>query len=702
MTDAPKIEKSPIDDILQSNDWELLSTEEVQQVLDYYKDKRKETEKELIEQANKNQIKYINAQENLRLRLKQKYLNEESKYTEKGIKLTEANKRAINRKLAKEEEEERKKLELELAKENLKNLNNYTGKFSDKMKAIGKDFGTVLQANLQKGLTSAFKSVSKSIDSVMSTYVQYQSGVTTRLQGSGKKFTSIESAISGAIGVNPYVKLEDIMKNVASATEKGIAYNIEMRSFLESVKDDIATTFDAFDSNLLRIIRIQQSDSTAARLGLESSLTKYFNENFADSSYMSDAFDAVSGALLEASSTMSSENAVAFEYQVQKWLGSLYSVGVDSSTISSLAQAIGYLGSGDYSSLSGSSAQNLLVMAMNKAGLNYGSLLQTGLNANNTNSLLEAVVDYLQDISETQNNVVKSGYANIFGVKVSDLTAVKNLNASTIAGSYQSYAGSVAELANSLGTIGDRLTLSEMLSNYGDNLTWSMGSKIANNPALYAVYKIAKVITDAGGINLPTISALGTSIDLETNLENILMGTVVGTSALGGIAGIINGIGSTFSPSSMLTSLGLLSSTTNTAGGLLSNTSGLSTSGSTMISSSGTTDIYSGTVASSKSAAQAEMDATLATEITTKDIYNVLTTNISDKLTAIGSALGANMGDSSKSNAGTVDVGEDTQTTTIKNIEGYVQTMASDISAIKDSFQSVIVGGSISTVGGPC
>jgi hypothetical protein len=69
---------------------------------------------------------------------------------------------------------------------------------------------------------------------------------------------------------------------------------VEQRAFLQTMTDKIATTFNAFDSNLLKIIRIQQEDSTVYRMGAEAQLTKFFNSNFQDSTYMSDVYDTVS------------------------------------------------------------------------------------------------------------------------------------------------------------------------------------------------------------------------------------------------------------------------------------------------------------------------------------------------------------------------------------------------------------------------
>ena len=130
---------------------------------------------------------------------------------------------------------------------------------------------------------------------------------------------------------------------------------------------------------------------------------------------------------------MSADASIEFEYIVQKWLGSLGSVGVDNSTLQTIAEGINYLGTGNVEALSSNSAlQNLLVMSANKAGLNYGTILTNGLGINDTNKLLKSLIQYVQEISNSNNNVVKSAYANLFGVKISDMAAFNNLDNTVI------------------------------------------------------------------------------------------------------------------------------------------------------------------------------------------------------------------------------------------------------------------------------
>lgn len=192
----------------------------------------------------------------------------------------------------------------------------------EKLSAKAKAFSLQMTKNLGEAAANAIKntigSFSKGISDYLGAYSNYMSGIETRLQGSAKSFSSITSTISGAVGSSQYVKQNAILENLSKLVEQGITYNIEQRAFLATVSDRIATTFKAFDSNLAQIIKIQQADSTAARLGLESQLTKFFNKTFGDTSYLSQMFNTVSASLLGAESQLGTKKSVEFEYTVQK------------------------------------------------------------------------------------------------------------------------------------------------------------------------------------------------------------------------------------------------------------------------------------------------------------------------------------------------------------------------------------------------
>lgn len=441
--------------------------------------------------------------------------------------------------------------------------------YQARLEANPNDVEAQVMTYLNNKLDKFVNGTKQEFQGIIDDYSSYQSKVNARLQGSSSSWNGaagglgigISEKLMTAVGSNPYVKLANLMENASKAVEEGIAYNIEQRAFLETVKDDIATTFDAFNSNLLRIVRLQQSDSTAARMGLEADLTKLFNNYFSDTSYLSDAFDTVSANLTEAIAQMGTEEGVAFEYQVQKWLGSLHSVGFSDNAIGNIASALGQLGSGDVSGLaSNSQMQNLIVMAASRVGLSYADMLTNGITAQETNTLLQSMVEYLQEIATSDNKVVKSQYSQIFGLTSADLVAAKNLGTTAldIANESLSYAGAVNELYDQMNQLPGRLSLGEMTGNMIDNVKYAIGSGIADNPVTYALWELTDMVEDlSGGIQLPTISVMGNSFDLNTSLTNLARLGIVGAGALGNVGTIVSGVGSTFSPASMLTKLGV-------------------------------------------------------------------------------------------------------------------------------------------------
>lgn len=425
----------------------------------------------------------------------------------------------------------------------------------------GKGFVNALD-KMTHTLAGLVSKLDKSIEEIAA----YKSDWDTRLFGSGKSHTSLTSAIQFALGVSPYVKQADVLRNIDKAIDTGIAYNIEQRAFLETIKDDIAGTFDAFDSTLLQIIRVQQADSTAARMGMEVSLNKYFNQMYKNTEYLSNVSDSVTSALYEATSLLSASESVGFEYQVQKWLGSLYSVGMSNQGVSSIAQALGQLASGDVSGTS-SGAGKLLVMAASRAGLSYSDLLTKGINDSDINTLMESMVDYLRTIADS-NKVVQTQLAGVFGLRTSDIRAAGNLTNSDIKNIYGkslSYAGGVGALQEMAATIWTRMSSGEMMTNLIDNFKSTLATGIANNPILYTMWTISNMLDQlVGGIPIPTIGAWavgnGTEIDLETTVADIMRVGALSGSLLSGIGSIVSGLATnSVGLSGVLTALGVRS-----------------------------------------------------------------------------------------------------------------------------------------------
>ena len=526
--------------------------------------------------------------------------------------------------------------------------------FAASMAKVGENFG--------KSVGKAFNDISNKINSAMDTYSKYQSSIDTRIQGAvdssgkAKSFSGMEKALKSAVGASPYLKTETMLSNLQTLVEAGISTNVEQRAFLNTIKDKVAATFDAANSSLLRIIRLQQNDSTAARLGMEAYLTHFLNEMVDNTEYLNQTFDSVQSALLEASAIMTTQSSTAFEYQVQKWLGVLVGRGMSENTANNIAAAIGMLGSGNVSGLSGNSMNNLLVMAASRAGLDYADLLTGGLDASKTNTLMEYIVKYMQEINNSGNKVVRSQYAQTFGLNISDLMAATGMTSQEITDVYkdnQTYDSMFAELGKQLNKVSSRTHISEKMLNLFDNAQFSLATNIAGNPVLASMWKVTDMIQGVtGGITIPALSYLGTMVDLEATVENLIKLGLVGAGSLGMIGDVVTGLvnsGGNFS--NVLNRLSITGSATNditsriragytgsSAGrGLRARTSGLSSSmTSDLVSNSAGEDIESQTLNSamddskSKLAEQAEESDNPTADLRTYflDVFDVKFSNL--------------------------------------------------------------------------
>jgi hypothetical protein len=152
-----------------------------------------------------------------------------------------------------------------------------------------------------------------------------QSEIDTRLQGSkrsknfmGSYWQGMSETITQNVGVSPFVKQEKVVENLKTLVGQGISFSVEQRAFLDTISDKIATTFEATDASLVKLVRIQQADSTAARLGMESALTSFLNNMYETTEYMQQAADEIRGQIYEARALMDAETAAEFEYEIQK------------------------------------------------------------------------------------------------------------------------------------------------------------------------------------------------------------------------------------------------------------------------------------------------------------------------------------------------------------------------------------------------
>ena len=386
------------------------------------------------------------------------------------------------------------------------------------------------------------KNIDKYLDDIFGDQAKYLA----KLEGSNEKWRKSVDNVSDAIGFSGFVKKTSVIGKMKELVDSGIAYNIELRAFLAETSANIASTFEATNGTLLRMIRIQQQDSTAARLGMEATLTKLFNKFFEDTTYLKDVADNISSSILDASATLGRDMSLEFEYSVQKWLGSLYSIGMSGEGVQKIAQGINYLGTGDVNALnSNAQLQTLLVMGANKAGgKSYTDILTGGLTANDTNNLLRGIIEYLKEISSSQTNMVtKSAYANLFGMSVTDLSTFANIKTSEIESLYKesiTYDAAIDETEKRLSKISKNMNISEIVQNAIDNATAGVATTIGGSAFTYGTWKALGLLKQyVGEVKVPGIIGFGTGISSGLDLLNLAQTFMVGMGTTGSLLGAL-------------------------------------------------------------------------------------------------------------------------------------------------------------------
>ena len=493
--------------------------------------------------------------------------------------------------------------------------------FKDGVAESFANVGKKLKGAIENAAENVTKALDKAVDDAMDTMTQYTSAINARLQGSDKSFQSALDMISTNLMLSNITTQKAVIQKLDELTQHGIVYNVEQRAFLQSITGEIVNKFDIANETLTRLIRLQQSDSTIARLGIEASLTKFLNSQFKDSSYLTGLRETVSSAIFEANSLLSREAASEFEFTVQKWLGSLYSVGVSSNLVNLLAQGIGYLGAGDITGLQSNTALfNLFAMASSRSqGKDLGTLLQDGLDASEANLLLKSAVEYLQEIAASSDtNVVRKVYGEIFGATVSDIQALTNLLPSeleTITAQQRSYNQLQQEVRDQIADISSpfsgRLTLAEQMKNILENVQFTTGAAIANNPFTYILYKGISAIEGAtGGTPLPDISLFGTGVSLHTTIEQLTKTGIAGFALLGKFLTSAGNLGAAYS-GNILDAWGaedILSRGSGLAGLIKGATKGVSTSA--FVGTAATEDIKAGALTQATEESKSVQDIT--------------------------------------------------------------------------------------------
>lgn len=284
---------------------------------------------------------------------------------------------------------------------------------------------------------------------------------------------------------NAYINKQDYITKLNQLVAQGIADNAEERALIATLSDRMVTTFDVLDQNLTRLVRIQQRDVTYSALGSEALLTQFLNREFSDTSYLNNMYDSVSGILLDAVAKMSADQGAAFQYEVQKWLGSLYSVGLSEQGVQQLAQGLNYLATGNVTQLtSNQQLQYIYAAAAERGGMSLADILTQGLDWETTNDLLSNVVSLLQDIYDNSStNAVQSAWAGITGMSIADLRSFQNISndyLTSISSEHSDWARSLTETENQLNAVLDRSRTSsvDLANNLVSNIQFYIGQQL--------------------------------------------------------------------------------------------------------------------------------------------------------------------------------------------------------------------------------
>lgn len=545
-------------------------------------------------------------------------------------------------------EREKKEAGKALKKELQEGLNTLkTGSFEERKEAL-KNLTHDADGNFDKGkamsaAVMAIADLAKQLEDQIDRIAEKKGPIDTRLQGSnndktilGSYWDQLVKDMTALGAINPFYRQEDFASNIEALVKQGIAFDLKQRAFLMTIKDKIASTFDVANGTLLRLVRIQQEDSTAGRLGMESVLNAFLNNMYETTEYLSNVAGSVKGSLEEMEALMKGAEAAEVEFQVQKWMGSLYSVGMSDAAVQAIATALGQIASGQIEGLINGGAGNLLVMAANDAGVPIADILTNGIDAKDTNKLLNAAVNYLAELAKSaeDNKVVQQQLANVFGVKASDLRAASNLvipgSTADIFKKDYSYADMIGRLHEMAGSMIMRTSVAEMMTNFWKNGEYSLASGMASNPISYFIYKMAKVVDDAaGGIDLPFLNVYGFGVDLNTTVSDLMRVAAVGAGLLGSIGPMISGLGSSFSGTAMLNKLGIRSGSglaitpRGSGGNLPTGSGGASLSESGYAGNASGSDIKDSTIQESEDSKKQQMiEAKEEAEATAIDFIN--------------------------------------------------------------------------------
>lgn len=368
----------------------------------------------------------------------------------------------------------------------------------------------VLEA-LRTALGMINDTIEKGIEQNIAIQRQYLGPVSARLQNfssdSAAAFKDLSYNVRNIFTNSRYINQQKLIENIGHLVQEGVGYNLEDRAYLATIADRTVATFEILqNSNLNRMIRLQQADLTRQQFGVESYLTQFLNEYYKDTSYLSDMYDSVLAGLMDAVSQLEYDETTGFLFNVQKWMSALYSVGMSDSAINAIVQGINYLGSGNVNQLSGNTQLNtLLAMSAQRSGLGYSNLLTYGLSDKNVDKLLNSMVDYLRSIANNTNNeVLKSEYGRVFGgLSVSDIRALQNLRDEDLLKlrtTTLDYVAAETEAKSQIENVKDRTPVAEQIENMYNNLVYSIGAQIGESESSYMKWYWANFSEEVGDL----------------------------------------------------------------------------------------------------------------------------------------------------------------------------------------------------------
>lgn len=406
-----------------------------------------------------------------------------------------------------------------------------------------------LRENLVSAASNAIDKLYSSIADSAKEYNQYIDRIQVRLIGANETFSSITNKLDSVFGASPIFSMKSVLEKVAVAVEKGINFNVESRVAMQVLSEKVAATFDAFDASLLRLVKIQQEDTTKARLGMENVLTNFLNKQFQDSSYLTDRISAnVTASLLEATSLYDAEKSMSLEYSVQKWLGSFYSLGVSSGLVQNIATAVGNLASGNIAALTGdTSMMNLLALASTKGGADFGKLITGDVDAKSIDAIFSGLVSLISEISKADNKVAITEYSKTFGIAISDLQALRNIS-DNVLDTLNSQVYTLSSLnqqvdkESSFANLMKRTGGASIGENLYNNFLYNTGRVVGANAGTYLGWQIGDIV--AGALQGLKIEIAPWGMGASMDISNIVKAAMTTAGSLGGLISLTSNLGS--------------------------------------------------------------------------------------------------------------------------------------------------------------